>query len=72
MWDLFEPNVWVVHNLHFLFVLAFVDSLLLRTHFWPFTDVLCKIFGSLTREVREFLKTTGLPAFAPQLRQARW
>jgi hypothetical protein len=74
----FEPNVWFVHKLHFLFVLAFVDSLLLSGHFWPFTDVLRKIFGDLTREVREFLKRTGLPAFAPQLRraqsvkQARW
>jgi hypothetical protein len=31
--------------------LAFGDSSLLRTHFWPFTEVLRKIFGSLTREV---------------------
>jgi hypothetical protein len=74
----FEPNVWFVHKLHFLFVLAFFDSLLLSCRFWPFTDVLRKIVGSLTPEVWEFLKTTGLPAFAGQLRraqpmkQARW
>jgi hypothetical protein len=53
------------------FVLAFVDSLLLSCHFWPFTEVLRKIFGSLTREVVEFLKTTGLSAFAGQLRRAQ-
>src|SRR5207248_6201173 len=40
-----------------LLVLAFFDSSLLNCHFWPFTGVLRKIFGSLTREVWEFLKT---------------
>ena len=32
-------------------VLAFFDFSLLSCHFWPFTEVLRKIFGSLTREV---------------------
>src|SRR5207248_1675747 len=34
-----------------LLVLAFFDSSLLSCHFSPFTGVLRKIFGSLTREV---------------------
>src|SRR5438874_5766729 len=42
-------------------VLALFGSSLLSCHFWPFTGVLRKIFGSLTREVREFLEQ---PAFA--------
>jgi hypothetical protein len=29
----------------------------MRSHFWPFTGVLRKIFGFLTREVWKFLKT---------------
>jgi hypothetical protein len=33
-------------------VLAFFDSSSLSCHFRPFTEVLRKIFGSLTREVR--------------------
>ena len=37
--------------LSFFLVLALLDFSLLRTHFWPFTDVLRKIFASLTREV---------------------
>jgi hypothetical protein len=45
-------NVWFVHAFEFsLVVLAFIDSSSLRTHFGPFTDVLRKIFGSLTRKV---------------------
>jgi hypothetical protein len=32
-------------------VLAFGDLSSLSCHFWPFTDVLRKFFGSLTREV---------------------
>jgi len=40
-------------------VLAFFESSLLSCHFWPFTEVLRKIFGSLTREVRGFVQTHG-------------
>jgi hypothetical protein len=32
-------------------VMAFFDSSSLSCHFWPFTGVLRKFFGSLTREV---------------------
>jgi hypothetical protein len=32
--------------------MAFFDSPVLSYHFWPFTGVLRKIFGSLTQEVR--------------------
>jgi hypothetical protein len=32
-------------------VLALFDSSLLSSHFWPFTDVLRKFFGSLTRKL---------------------
>src|SRR5438034_3738939 len=34
----------------FFLVLAFRDFSLLSHHFWPFTGVLRKIFGSLTRK----------------------
>jgi hypothetical protein len=37
-------------------VMAFFDSHH-GSHFWPFTEVLRKIFGSLTREVWELLHT---------------
>jgi len=40
-----------------LLVVAFFDFSLLSCHFWPFTGVLRKIFGSLTREVWQFLRT---------------
>jgi len=38
--------------------LAFFDFSLLSYHFWPFTEVLRKIFGSLTWEGWEFLEDT--------------
>ena len=50
-------------------VLAFFDSSLLNCHFWPFTGVLRKIFGSLTREVWEFLHT---PRIARMTRIGSW
>jgi len=37
--------------------MAFFGFSLLSCHFWPFTGVLRKIFGSLTREVWEFFKS---------------
>jgi hypothetical protein len=37
--------------------LALRDFSSLSCHFWPFTEVLRKILGSLTREVWKFLKT---------------
>ena len=52
-----------------LLVLAFFDSSLLNCHFWPFTGVLRKIFGSLTREVWEFLHT---PQIARMTRIGSW
>src|SRR6266478_7407127 len=48
----------------FFLVLAFFGFSSLSCHFWPFTGVLRKIFGSLTPEVWEFLQTpriTRLP-----------
>jgi len=44
--------------------MAFFGFSLLSCHFWPFTGVLRKIFGSLTREVREFLQTPRITTFA--------
>jgi hypothetical protein len=38
-------------------VLAFFGFSLLSCHFWPFIEVLRKIFGSLTREVWKSLQT---------------
>jgi len=38
--------------------MAFFGFSLLSCHFWPFTGVLRKFFGSLTREVRKFLEDT--------------
>ena len=46
-----EHNVLIFHKLIFFLVLAFRDSSLLSYHFWPFTGVLRKVFGSLTWEV---------------------
>jgi hypothetical protein len=44
----------VIISFYLIFlVLAFFDFSLLSCHFWPFTEVLRKIFGSLTREVLE-------------------
>jgi hypothetical protein len=42
-------------------VMAFFDASLLSCHFWPFTGVLRKTFGSLTREVWKMFER---PAFA--------
>jgi hypothetical protein len=39
-------------------VLAFHDFSSLRSHFWPFTDVLRKIFESLTGKVWGFSNAT--------------
>jgi hypothetical protein len=36
------------HVIYFLFVLAFRDLSLLRTHFWPFTEVLQEIRRGIT------------------------
>ena len=41
--------------------MAFFGFSLLSCHFWPFTGVLRKIFGSLTREVWEFFKSADYP-----------
>ena len=38
--------------------MAFFGFSLLSCHFWPFTGVLRKIFGSLTQEVWEFFGET--------------
>jgi len=43
-------------------VMAFFGFSLLSCHFWPFTGVLRKIFGSLTRKVSEtFEDATDYP-----------
>src|SRR6266581_1585849 len=50
-------NFWFVHVFEFFFlVLAFIDCSSLRNHFRPFTDVLRKIFESLTRKVWIFYR----------------
>ena len=49
-----EPDVLIFHLLNFLFlVLALFDFSSLRTHFWPFTEVLRKIWRLVTRKVAE-------------------
>jgi hypothetical protein len=40
-------------KLNFLFVLAFRDLSSLRTHFWPFTEVVRKIPREVTRKGSE-------------------
>ena len=50
---------FVFINLSLFLVLAFADSLLFRSHFQPFTDVLRKMFGSLTQKVSEFFEGTA-------------
>ena len=57
-------SVFVNFDLHsycfflftFFLVLAFFGFSLLSCHFWPFTEVLRKIFRSLTREVGNFAR----------------
>ena len=40
-------------------VLAFLDFSLLRTHFWPFTEVLREIRREVTRNLAVFLRITN-------------
>jgi hypothetical protein len=44
--------------------------LIIKKPFLAFTDVLRKIFGSLTQKVWEFLSSTGLQLLSPRLRKA--
>src|SRR6266516_5089826 len=61
-------KVWFVHNLISFLVLAFFDSSLLRSHFWPLTDVQPEIRREVTRKGAEIFGTHELPTFAPQSR----
>jgi hypothetical protein len=53
------------YYLFFFLVLAFFDFSSLRTHFWPFTDVMRKIRREVTRKVVE----AAVPAARRQLLQ---
>ncbi len=48
--------------LFFFLVLAFFDFSLLRTHFWPFTEVMRKIPREVTRKVVETAACSRTPS----------
>ena len=47
-------------NYFYFLVLAFFDSSLLRSHFWPFTPVLRRILRFITRKVGKTTDDTDI------------
>jgi hypothetical protein len=50
------------YYLFFFLVLAFFDFSSLRTHFWPFTDVVRKIWREVTRKFVEAAACSRTPS----------
>jgi len=57
--------------LFFYLVLAFFDFSSLRTHFWPFTDVVRKIRREVTRKVILAACGNGAPSSRQQCSRLR-